>query len=215
MEKRYQVQYPKKNSETRDFTQALTSLLNCKKFLDSSGFKEGKTYLNGCIKLFEGSELKERGYTCDIKNSLIEQMLLQKANYSQPFQGNGRWVSKTNFNLGSDYNVRLSIDSSLIDMGFRGFSDKLLFFNKFSMKLQKKIIGDKAIEDFAKYQKGLEEAIKSTVPLATSALQTNVQQISVLEMPLQEIDMPSVKITNPWQADIPEIKNSIYGQGFD
>ncbi|MHA1865244.1 MAG: hypothetical protein ACTSWZ_01950 [Candidatus Heimdallarchaeaceae archaeon] len=222
MEKEHIARHPRIESDQRDLTQTLSSMLNCRRYLESLGFQEildtsydprdinsiGGGY--GKIVFPDGSEVDDEDFiNSNNRDSLIERMISKRAmfvpiRYGYENRERSR-VVRTTFG-GNAYRFFLSIIDTTKEKA--GFPLKLFkskpeqFANRFYMRLRKQIITDTDLEEFAKYQQGLDDAMRQ------GTLLTYTPQIPQRKpAQAQEVEMPQVEthFINPWEVEIPKL----------
>ncbi len=221
MEKEYITRYPTIELDQRDLTQALSSMLNCRRYLESLGFQErtGIDYdhdINtigggyGKIVFPDGSEVDDGDFiNSNSRDSLIERMVLKKAVFILTYGGYDNRersrVVRTTFG-DKAYHFFLSVIDTTKEKA--GFPWKLFksepeqFANRFYMRLRKQIITDQDLEEFAKYQQGLEDAMRQETLLVYSP------KVPQRKRPQpQGVGVPKVETNfiNPWEVQIPKL----------
>jgi len=222
MEKEYITKYPTIELGQRDLTQALTSMLNCRRYLGSLGLSEivaSHYYLKdisigggyGKIMFPDGSGVNDEDFKkSNNRDSLIERMISKKVIFvsGSAYDNEERsQVVRTTF--GDDaYCFFLSvIDTTKEKAGFplRLFKSKPEWFaNGVHIKLRKQIITDQDLENFTKYQQGIEEVMKQDSLLIYSSQVPQRKRTNP-----QKVDVPKVEsnFINPWEINIPKIKD--------
>jgi len=222
MEKAYSNRYPERGQKQhRDITKALVSMLNCRRYLASQGFAEkidtsyNSEYTNcigGTIYLPDGSEVDDRSFThtqnTDSRDALLERIISKNARFKRLGLDCGynrsRIVRTSHDGQGYKFllNVRDTTKESLI------FPLRLFLYNasqfafQFDMSLNKDVITDTDLEEFAKYQQGLDDAMRQ------GTLLTYTPQIPQRKpAQAQEVEMPQLEthFINPWEIQIPKL----------
>lgn len=223
MEKSYSGRYPtRKEKQHRDITKALISMLSCRRYLASQGCNESfntKTWplnnqvnnISGRIVFPDGSEVGSNAFI-KMQNSferdallerMIEKEIIFKRNSIDEYQRDN--VVRTSFsNNGYYFNL------SIIDTTKEGiifpisrfmFSPRKFSF-QYNMLLRKGVITDQHLEEFTKYQQGLEDVMRQGSLLTYSP---QVPQRKRSEP--QEVDVPKAETNfiNPWEIHIPKL----------
>ena len=225
MEKEYTTRYPTIELDQRDLTQALSSMLNCRRYLESLGFQEkSHTGYNhedinsigggfGKIVFPDGSEVDDKDFiNSNSRDSLIERMVSKKVifiptGYSYGYDNQERSSRVLRTTFGDDaYGFFLPVIDTTKEKA--GFPLKLFkskpeqFANRVYMRLRKQIITDPDLEEFAKYQQGLGDAMRQNSLLTYSP---QVSQRRKSEPRGVEVPKVETKFINPWDVEIPKL----------
>jgi hypothetical protein len=229
--KKYTNRYPTREEEQhRDIRKAILSMLNCRRYLRGQGFSElfpSDVYLfnnnisniSGCILFPDSSKLNSFDFR-EMEDSLerdalLEQMIEKEIAFKRnnPFAGlpgpcsgyDRDNVIRTSFS-DRGYNFTLSVidttrEGVIFPINMFMYSPKKFSF-QYDMTLRKKLITDHDLEEFARYQQGLDEAMRQNT-LSGHSPQTPQRGRSKP----QEVEVPKTekKFINPWSPEIDKV----------
>ncbi len=222
MKKSYSARYPSSNEKQhRKITPALVSMLNCRRYLSSQGFGEKTDDINydesvncigGTIYLPDGSEVSHRSFCkakdLDSRDALLERIISKDARFKRRGLDSGydrSGIVRTSHN-GNGYYFDLSVRDTTKESLFFPLSIFLYNANQFAfqfdMILNKKVITDADLEEFAKYQQGLDDAMRQLTLLTYSP---QVPQRKPTKTQEVEIPQAETHFINPWEVQIPKL----------
>jgi len=222
MEKICVGRYPKKEQEQNsDITKSLASMLNCRRYLTSQGFTEktddcdyrdSTNCIGGIVYFPDGSKINHESFVKSVnRDGLLERMISKGVRFVRHSSGGGYCtfkrdrVARTSF--GDDnYRFTLSVIDTTREQSFFPVKIFLISPRKFSfnyqINLDKDVITDTNLQEFEKYQQGLEDAMKQDALLTYSPQVPQRKSVQA-----QEVEMPQVEtqFINPWEVKIPKL----------
>lgn len=229
MEKSYTGRYPELKDEQFDFTRAVVSMLNSRRYLESQGFDEAfanydyydTNSINGKVIFPEGSIIDNPNFISlkdtSQKDSLLERMIDKKAVFKR-FGVNYFYerdkVIRTRFKT-NEYDFKLSVIDTTREVAIIPVKWFLIkprgFAFKYDILLNKGVITDSDLKDFEKHKQELKLAAKSNVILNYgSGSVTNGSNPAVNGIKSVEQVKP-IEIFDPWKVEIKELENMVYG----
>lgn len=218
MEKVYSNRYPTLEQEQFDLNRALISMLNCRRYIHSQGFQEvtgDNNNINGIaggyakIVFPDGSTVSSDNFQKTLnRDSLLESMIskgvILKPNSSR-YDNYERPRVVTNTFKRNGYSVHLVIkDTTKKKRGFLlgiGHNAEMFSF-VYDLYLSQDVIKDADLEEFAKYQQCLYDAMKQETLLTYSAQVPQRKSVRTKEVELPQVETHFI---NPWDVEIPKI----------
>jgi len=222
MYKTYLGRHPLKGGKQYDnITSALISMLNCGRYLRSQGFQEendtsswsGSNMISGSIIFPEGSKVDREAFkTATNRDALLERMitkgaLFKRKKFGYDYDGydyDRSKIVRTTF-VGDGYSFNLDVRDTTRERWSFILKPFIYtprrFASEFYMALTVGIITDANLEEFAKYQQGLDDAIRQETLLVypSQAPQRKASQNQEVEIPQAE-----TSFINPWEVQIPK-----------
>jgi hypothetical protein len=219
MEKVHTNYHPRLEQDQVDFTRAVISMLNARRYLGSQGYSEiiksGYSDENtngiaggyGAIRFPDGSEVDNDDFKGTTDRDSVLERVIEK---NSIFQKRGQYdkhemprVVRCTYSR-DGYGVRLSVaDTTKSKKGFFGgmFRDSELFAFAYTLSLNKDVITDDDLKQFEVYVQGLDQAAQEDKPLIYTPQHTPSKR-SEAQPRVQPVQTDFI---NPWEIEIPKL----------